>query len=297
MNDKPRIFIGSSSESLNIANACNVGLDHSAEVSVWPYIFDTAGSDTLSSLLTKADNVDFALFVFSPDDVIKVQGNIQSTVRDNVLFELGLFIGSLGKERCFILRPRNTELYIASDLAGINTLDFDANRSDSNLDFAVNAACTKMTTQMNQLGLINKNTRKDKVITPKISKSEYSINDNSLRLLSELLSTHTTAVEGMFFWDIEQKGLPFSEAQLQIALIKLTRVGYINREITEDYNGNTAYGFSITNSGIEYLLENENRLNHIIKAEDISKQQFQQKPQQFGGFKPQIPPPEKDIPF
>tara|TARA_R110001583_G_C5569465_1_gene401933 strand:- start:77 stop:940 length:864 start_codon:yes stop_codon:yes gene_type:complete len=284
MNNKPRIFIGSSSDSINIANACNVALDRSAEVSIWPNVFDKAGSDTLSSLITKAENVDFSLFVFSPDDVITVRGNSQSTVRDNVLFELGLFIGSIGKERCFILKPRNVELYIASDLAGINTLDFDENRRDTNLNCAVNAACIKISTQMEQLGCINKSTETDKVITPQVSKSEYSINDKSLRLLSELLSTHTTSVNGMFFWDIEQKALRFSEAQLQIALIKLTRIGYISRTITEDHNGNTGYGFTITNSGVEYLLENEIRLDSIITAELNEKQQFQQSPPQFGGY-------------
>lgn len=288
MTNKPRIFIGSSSDSLNIANACNVALDHTAEVSVWPNVFDKAGSDALSSLMAKANNVDFALFVFSPDDVTSIRGSNHQTVRDNVLFELGLFIGSLGKERCFILKPRNKELYIASDLAGINMLDFDSERSDTNLDCAVNAACIKITTQMNHQGRFNKSAAIDKVMTPKIAKSEYSINDKSLRLLSELLSTHTTTVDGMFFWDIEQKGLPFSEAQLQISLIKLTRIGYVSRMITEDYNGNTAYGFTITNSGLECLLENEQRLDTIIKEEENARQQYQQVPQQFGGFNPQI---------
>jgi hypothetical protein len=289
MESKPRIFIGSSSDSIDIANACNVALDYSAEVSVWPNIFDKAGTDTLSSLMTKADNVDYALFVFSPDDVITMRGNKQPTVRDNVLFELGLFIGSLGKERCFILRPRNTELYIASDLAGINTLDFDINRSDTNLDCAVNAACIKIATQMKQQGRFTKSVATDKGLSPKVSKNEYSINDKSLRLLSELLSTHTTTVNGMFFWDIEQKALPFTEAQLQIALIKLTRIGYITRMITEDYNGNSGYGFTITNGGIEYLLENEQRLDEIIRLEEEqTRQQNQLTPQQFGGFNPQI---------
>jgi hypothetical protein len=287
MENKPRIFIGSSSDSINIANSCNIGLDHSAEVSIWPNTFDKAGSDALSALITKANNVDFALFVFSPDDVTTIRGNNQPTIRDNVLFELGLFIGSLGKERCFILRPRNTELYIASDLAGINTLDFDSKRSDTNLDSAVNAACIKISTQMKELGQFNKSSSTDTPLTPKVSKNEYSINDKSLHLLSELLCTHTSEVNGMFFWDIEQKGLPFSEAQLQIALIKLIRVGYINRTIIEDYNGNKGYGFTITNSGIEFLLENERRLDDLIKAEENSRQQIQQVPQQLGGYNQQ----------
>lgn len=94
-------------------------------------------------------------------------------------------------------------------------------------------------------------------MTPKIAKSEYSINNKSLRLLSELLSTHTITVDGILFWDIEQRGLLFSEVQLQIPLIVLTLIRYVSRMITEDYNGNTTYGFIITNSDIECLLKNE----------------------------------------
>lgn len=138
---------------------------------------------------------------------------------------------------------------------------------------------------MDQLGNINRSSATDKLMTPKISKSEYSINDKSLRLLSELLSTHTSSTNGLFFWDIEQKALSFSEAQLQIALIKLIRIGYVDRNITEDNNGNTGFGFTITNSGIEYLLENETRLDSIITAELNEKQQFQQNPLQFGKYR------------
>lgn len=290
MDNKPRIFIGSSSDSIQIANSCNVALDHEAEVSVWPYVFDRAGSDTLTSLITKANNVDFALFVFSPDDIVTIHGNDRPTVRDNVLFELGLFIGSLSKERCFILRPRGVELYIASDLAGINTLDFEPLRRDKSMDSAVNSACTKIINQMKQLGASNSQSAVDRSLTAQVSKNEYTIEDKSLRLLAELLSTHTSDENGLSFWEIEQKGLPFSEAQLQIALIKLTRINYVERSVREDYNGNTGYRFSITNNGIEFLLENEIKLDRIMKAEkeaqeESQKQRIQQSP--YGGFTPQ----------
>jgi hypothetical protein len=121
----------------------------------------------------------------------------------------------------------------------------------------VNSACIKINIPMNHQGRFTKSVIIDKVMTPKIAKSEYSINNKSLRLLSELLSTHTITVDGILFWDIEQRGLLFSEVQLQIPLIVLTLIRYVSRMITEDYNGNTTYGFIITNSDIECLLKNE----------------------------------------
>jgi len=274
---KPRIFIGSSSEGLHIANACNVALDHAAEVSPWTFAFDRAGSDTLSALITKAENVDFALFVFSPDDIVTMRHSTKSAVRDNVIFELGLFIGSIGKERCFILRPRNEELYIPTDLAGINTYDFDPKREDTNMNSAVNAACVRLTDQMQKLGRIKKSSIQDKVLAPNVTNREYVLKNSHLRILSEFISTQTTNVDGMYFWDLEQKCLPYSDPELHMGIIQLTRIGFIEKRIIEADQGGSHYAFQITNSGIEYLLSNEGELADIIRLENLAKQQ------QFGG--------------
>jgi hypothetical protein len=297
MELQPRIFIGSSSESIKIANACNVALDHVSEPTTWPYAFDRAGTDALSSLITKAKNSDFALFIFSPDDINIMRDKSQPTVRDNVLFELGLFIGALGKERCFILRPRGEELYIASDLTGINTYEFNANRQDNNTSSAVNAACTRITEQMQSIGRINKVSVEDKVLTPNISKAEFNLKDPHLKLLAELVATHNTYCDGMSFWEVQQKGISFSEPQLHMGLIKLTRCGYIDKSIFEHDNGGADYTFKITNSGIEYLLDNDDRLSELDKVEQEKLEQRQQQwqPQKKqGGF---YPKKSSDIPF
>ena len=281
MIEKPRIFIGSSSEGLNIANACNVSLDHIAEVSPWTNAFDQAGSSTLSSLISKAENIDFALFVFSPDDIITIREKNERTVRDNVLFELGLFIGAIGKKRCFILQPRNEKLYIATDLTGINTYDFDPHRDDNNMNNAVNAACVRLTEQMQKIGRIQKSFTQDKVLTPNVRNHEYHLKESHLRILSEFISTHTTEVQGMYFWDLEKKCLPYSEPELHMGIIQLNRIGYIEKRIIEHDQGGSNYAFKITNSGIEYLLDNENELTEIIQIEKKLQQQG------FSGFQSQ----------
>jgi DNA-binding transcriptional ArsR family regulator len=50
-----------------------------------------------------------------------------------------------------------------------------------------------------------------------------------------------------------------SDGHLSIALIKLERLGYLDKSIVEDGNYEY-YGFSITADGIDYLLENEGSL-------------------------------------
>ena len=140
---KPRVFLASSVEGLDVASAINESLDYDTEIVHWKDGFSLS-SYTIDSLMEKARTVDFAIFVFTPDDVSTIREQSHIVVRDNVLFELGLFIGSLTKERCFIIKPRGVNLHFPTDLLGLTPADFDGNRSDNDLTQAVNAACSKV---------------------------------------------------------------------------------------------------------------------------------------------------------
>ena len=94
---KPRIFIASAVESLDVADAFNVNLDHQAEVTVWKNGF-ALSQNTIDNLVKMAGSVDFAIFIFTPDDVANIKDQTKPIVRDNVVFEMGLFVGTLGKE-------------------------------------------------------------------------------------------------------------------------------------------------------------------------------------------------------
>lgn len=143
---KPKLFIASSAESLHVVEAINIKLSPTCEISQWDNAFDPS-SFTLPTLVKKAGEVEFAVFVFHPDDEIEIRNNTYSIVRDNVLFELGLFVGKLGIENCFIICPDDLALQalrIPSDLSGITFCTYDAKRIVSAPLDAVSNACARM---------------------------------------------------------------------------------------------------------------------------------------------------------
>jgi len=96
MADLPVVFIGSSSEGKEVANAVQLILDKDkvCEPIVWDVVF-APGSVTLEALVSQISKFDFAILIFTPDDLIKSRGTRAQVPRDNVLIELGLFIGRL----------------------------------------------------------------------------------------------------------------------------------------------------------------------------------------------------------
>ena len=117
---KPSLFVGSSSESLDVAFAVQKNLDADAEVTVWNQGIFELSKFSLESLDEALDNTDFGVFVFSPDDITRVRDIEFQTVRDNVVFELGLFIGRLGRRKSFLIMPRGiSDFHLPSDLLGI----------------------------------------------------------------------------------------------------------------------------------------------------------------------------------
>ena len=150
---KPKVFIGSSREGVKIADAVHANLTREAECTVWKDGVFNLSTNTLAALVRALRASDFGVFLFSPDDVTLMRGRITSVVRDNVLFELGLFIGKLGIERCFFLIPDDaSDLHLPSDLLRIHPGLFESQRSDNNWQAALNPACMQIKAAMEDLG-------------------------------------------------------------------------------------------------------------------------------------------------
>ena len=124
---KPTLFIGSSRQRLAVARGLQRLLGDVAEVTVWDEAPQFAMNDAvLDGLIKVGDTYDFALLLFGQDDCTMMGSNVVPTVRDNVIFELGLFMGRLGKGRALWVSPSGPKApHLASDLGGIVHLEID----------------------------------------------------------------------------------------------------------------------------------------------------------------------------
>lgn len=257
---KPRLFIASSVETLPVAEAVNVNLDHDFEITIWKNGTFKLSSSTIDDLVEKSSAVDFALFIFAPDDIALIRSRKEHIVRDNVIFEMGLFVGAIGKSRSFILKPRDVEMHLPTDLLGVTPADYDASRSDDDLVSATNRACSLIKSEVERLGLINHASLSE---TKKIiaNPANYELKNQDYRFLAACLQSHTNDPVGLAFFRISNSLRGVNESILQLSLIKLERMGLISKTVeTDEQDGYDYYAYSITELGIDELLNNEDTL-------------------------------------
>jgi hypothetical protein len=152
---KPLAFIGSSVESLKVVDAIHKNLERDCEIRRWPNSFPVAAStiDSLVATLTEKQT-DFAIFVIAGEDTVVSREQEQLAPRDNVIFELGLAIGLLSKDRVFMVVDRSVKPKIPTDLLGITPVTYEP-PGRAKLEDALAPACGAIRERMLTLGLIS----------------------------------------------------------------------------------------------------------------------------------------------
>jgi predicted nucleotide-binding protein len=137
-NEFPRLFIISSTEAVF--------------TSVWNEGVFFAGGYSLEALEKAVSESDFAIAIAQPHDIVEVRGIRQSTLRDNVLFELGLFMGKLSRHRALLIHPTVDGLKLPSDLHGLTALRY-APGEPATLAHRLQPACDQIRTIVKNLGV------------------------------------------------------------------------------------------------------------------------------------------------
>lgn len=126
MDSRHHIFIGSSTEGLPVARTLAHLLDSYTNLapSLWNEGTFELSKTYIESLETELSKAHFAVLVLTPEDVIVSREHESLGPRDNVIFELGLFIGRLGRDRCFMVQPKQQPLKVPSDLMGVQPVGY-----------------------------------------------------------------------------------------------------------------------------------------------------------------------------
>ena len=126
MNPRPVLFVGCSTESLPVAQAVQSALARDPiVVRVWTDNTFAASSFPIESLERELHSVDFAALVLSPDDEVISRGIATDAPRDNIVLELGLFMGALGRLRTFLVYPSDIDVKVPTDLEGLTALTYE----------------------------------------------------------------------------------------------------------------------------------------------------------------------------
>ncbi|MCR9833246.1 TIR domain-containing protein [Vibrio parahaemolyticus] len=216
---KPRIFIGSSVEGLSVAYAIQQNLTHDTEATVWDQGVFELSMTSIDSLETTLESSDFGIFVFSPDDITLMRNQENKSVRDNVLFEFGLFVGKLGRQRVFFVVPDGGDTHIPTDLLGVTPGKYDPKRQDGSLQAATGAACNQIRQAIKKLGLLSPpkvdNESSESSSEEESQDNEWLVNlfDNEFALARTNLDKLKKSMEGqeLLRHDVWSKFIDFKE--------------------------------------------------------------------------------------
>lgn len=119
-NETIQVFIGSSSEALPFAESLRDRISE-GEVDCFLWSEDVFGASdaAMESLEEACANTDFAIIVCTADDITEKRGKKYAVPRDNTIFELGLFMGAIGRKRTIAAFETGKGLEFPSDLKGI----------------------------------------------------------------------------------------------------------------------------------------------------------------------------------
>jgi len=153
MNKK--IFIGFSQiNGLPIANQVKREIENACSWIKCEFWSDenvfSLNRDTLNSLIISSKKYEYGIFIATKDDIANKSGSDVYISSDNVIFEIGLFLGSMGIERSFIMIENGCKL--PSDFNGITVPIFERD-DESSISGSINKIINQLNNNRKAYGL------------------------------------------------------------------------------------------------------------------------------------------------
>lgn len=153
--ERIRVFIICSVEALAVGRIIENAFAHDDfVVRLWTNDVFKVASYALESLETEVDDSDFAIAIAHSDDVTLFRDQEWPAPRDNVIFELGLFMGRLGRERAILMEPREDKVKLPSDLTGIITIPYSY-QAGKDASALMAPACNMLREHITKMGAFN----------------------------------------------------------------------------------------------------------------------------------------------
>ena len=154
---KPRLFIGSSREGRYSPARSKQTWTATRSAAYSNRVLFELSVSTFQQLLKAVETSDFGVYVCSADDVTAMRGISKAVARDNVLLELGMFMGSLRPAADIFLDTVWCRPSSSNRLASITSWHFyEAQRSDGAWRQATGPFCSEVRTKIENEGFRRK---------------------------------------------------------------------------------------------------------------------------------------------
>jgi hypothetical protein len=205
MNAHPLdIFVASASEGLDVANAVRDALGRNTRLRprLWNEGTFKPSMTFIEAIEGELNRCDFAVLTLTPDDWLTSRGHVSMAPRDNVLFELGLFMGRLGRERTYFVCDKNENVKIPTDLLGVNPATFERLEGHT-IEEALAPVCASLANRMTELDVRLKTTPESEV-------------------QARLVSRFCDRIRGSWW------GRQWSDGETRLALLRITNEGELS---------------------------------------------------------------------
>jgi hypothetical protein len=148
---RPRVLISSSHQGRPLAQALQEHLQPECRAQVVTENTLKLSYTAIESLLEMLDDTDFAVVVVTPDDSRKSHQDGSDDARENVLLEFALATGRLGRDRSFLVAPRDApDLQLPTNLLGIGLASYYWSQDENDWLTELGPAASKIRRTINE---------------------------------------------------------------------------------------------------------------------------------------------------